>query len=379
MNGRANLKMLILAAGNSPHSKRWVEYFADRGHAVYWVSMVPFTERLNGKVEMYCLGRDSASLVKSVNIILGMKKVKRLAESIRPDLVHVHYAGIYGLLGLATRVRPMIVTAWGSDVLIAGRSLIKRPFVLRTLRSADLVTCDAEHMRVAIKEMGIEHSKVRIIYFGTDTTKFKPHTKSEALQRQFGLHNRPTVISMRNLEPIYDVASLVRAVPHVLRHVPNVVFVIGSTGSEVHSLKTLAHTLGVTENIKFVGTIPNLALSEYFNTADVYVSTSLSDAGLSASAAEAMACGCPVVMTDSGENRFWVKQGEGGFVVPVKDPIALSTRIIYLLQNPSEARKFGSFNRRVILERNNYHVEMAKMEELYLEVVRGYEKGVSRF
>jgi glycosyltransferase involved in cell wall biosynthesis len=109
-----------------------------------------------------------------------------------------------------------------------------------------------------------------------------------------------------------------------------------------------------------VGQLPNEQLPEYLNAADLYVSTSLSDAGLAASTAEAMACGLPVIVTDSAENKLWVREREGGFVIPVQNPQILAEKVIALLQNPSTGKQWGNFNRRVIQERNNYYVEMGR-------------------
>ena len=109
-----------------------------------------------------------------------------------------------GLIGILTGLRPLIITAWGSDVLIAGKSALKKPFIKLSLCSADLVTCDAEHMRQAIMKLGVHEHKIRIIYFGTDISRFCPGSKSETLRRQLGALDRPMIISLRSLEPIYD-------------------------------------------------------------------------------------------------------------------------------------------------------------------------------
>ncbi len=106
---------------------------------------------------------------------------------------------------------------------------------------------------------------------------------------------------------------------------------------------------------------------------DVYVSTSLSDAGLAASTAEAMACGLPVVITDFGDNRKWIEDGESGFIVPLKDPKALAEKIIYLLKNKDIRREFGMRNRKIIEEKNNYYREMEKMENSYIELTGGHK------
>jgi glycosyltransferase involved in cell wall biosynthesis len=181
------------------------------------------------------------------------------------------------------------------------------------------------------------------------------------------------VISLRSLEPVYDLETLIKAVPTVVKKLPQAIFLIAGEGSQREYLESLANNLGIFNNVKFTGSIPNSQLPDYLTTADVYVSTSLSDAGLSASTAEAMACGLPVVITDSGENRRWVKDGEGGFLIPVRDPESLADRILYLLGNEKTRSRFGERNREIIMERNNYLKEMKRMEGLYKKVIASYE------
>jgi glycosyltransferase involved in cell wall biosynthesis len=92
-----------------------------------------------------------------------------------------------------------------------------------------------------------------------------------------------------------------------------------------------------------------------------------------------MACGMPVVITDSGENRNWVKGGENGFIVPVKNPRMLAEKIIYLLRNKDAREKFGNAGRKIIEKRDDYYREMAEMEKLYSSLKnnkRGYLSSI---
>jgi glycosyltransferase involved in cell wall biosynthesis len=98
------------------------------------------------------------------------------------------------------------------------------------------------------------------------------------------------------------------------------------------------------------------------------VSTSLSDAGIAASTAEAMACGLPVVITDFGDNGRWVKNGEGGFLFRPGDHEALAQAIVWLLTHEGARSAFGRVNRTTIEQHNDYEKEMAKMERLYEEL-----------
>jgi len=229
-------------------------------------------------------------------------------------------------------------------------------------------------MKEAIGRIGTVPEKITLINFGVDTSKFSPSEKNEELRAKLGINDSPAVISSRNLEPLYDIESLIKSIPLVLKQIPEPKFVIVGRGSEETRLKELAKSLGVSKNVKFVGFVPNDELPHYLTSMDVYVSTALSDAGLSASTAEAMACGLPVIVTDVADNKKWVEDAVNGFVVPTKHPESLAERITYLLRNEDIRRKFGKINRKIIEERNDYHREMKRMESIYQKLAERYEK-----
>ena len=130
-------------------------------------------------------------------------------------------------------------------------------------------------------------------------------------------------------------------------------------------LKDLVKELKIESSVFFPGFIPNAELPELLNNSDIYISTSLSDAGIAASTAEAMACGVPVVVTDTGENCKWVKNGETGYLVPPSEPLRLAEVIKNMILKPNEIKKVGLAGRKIISDYNDYQTEMAKMENLY--------------
>jgi|SRR3989344_596980 len=342
------MKICFLAGANSVHSYKWVNYFADRGHEVHWIS---FTENNQGQI------KDIAFYQISKPFPFNFFELRKILKTIRPDILHAHYAGVNGFLAALCGVHPFVLTAWGSDVLIAGTSIFKKFFVKYALKKADLITCDAEHMKTAMVKMGVPESKIKIIYFGVDVKKFSPE---QSVQKQSS-----KVISLRSLEPVYNIETLIKAVPVVLKEFSGIKFIIAGKGSEETNLRKLAEDLGVSDSVDFVGLISQDKLPEYLRTSDIYVSTSLSDAGIASSTAEAMACGLSVIITDFGDNGKWVKDGESGFLMPLRDFKFLAEKIIYLLKNPEERLELGSNARKVIKEKNNYYKEMEKMEKLY--------------
>jgi len=354
------MKICFLAGGDSIHSYKWIRYFSDRGHEIHWVSLVPFTQKKIQNAKLY--------LIKG-NLILNIFRVRALIKKIKPDILHAHYAGLNGLLGALSGLHPLVLTAWGSDVLLAARSKIKGPFVKYALKKADLITCDAEHMKEVMIKLGVNNSKIKIINFGIDTKEFYPNSKDEIVIKNLGVSDYKIIISLRSLEPVYDLETLLRAMPSVLKEVPKTYLIIAGEGSQEKELRKLAGDLIITKNIRFIGWIPNEELPKYLRAADVYVSTSLSDGGIAASTAEAMACGLPVIITDVADNKKWVRDGENGFVIPIKNPKILAERIIYFFKNKNIGKKFGEVNRKIIEEKNSYYKEMEKVEETYTRLL----------
>jgi len=363
------MKIFFIASADSIHSFKWVNYFAQMGHDVHWASLEPLI--FNGKMEnIRFYQMKSQEKIFPLSLFIDALRIRCLVRKIKPDIIHAHYAGRNGFLGALTFFHPFVLTAWGSDILISAKSKTKGVAIKFALKKADLITCDAEHMRKAMMELGILSSKINIIYFGIDTKKFCPAQKDTELKKKLRIFDFPAVISSRGLESIYNIETLIEAIPIISKELPETKFIIAGKGSEEKKLKELAKILKVSEKIRFVGWVPNDDLPSYLGTADVYVSTALSDAGIAGSTAEAMACGLPVVITNTGENEKWVKNGEGGYLIPVKNPEILAEKIICLLKNENLRKKFGQINRKIIEERNNYYQEMEKMENIYKELIK---------
>jgi glycosyltransferase involved in cell wall biosynthesis len=280
----------------------------------------------------------------------------------------------YGTFGAYANFHPYVLTAWGSDILVDPSSIYKKFAIKYALKRADLITCDSQHLKENMIKLGTVGQKINIIYFGTDTEKFNPKQRSENIRKNLGVFNAPTIISSKNLEPIYDIDSLIKSVPMVLKKVPAAKFVIAGEGSQKAKLKQLAKSLGVSGSIKFIGFIPSDEFPGYLASADIYVCTSLSDGGLAVATKEAMACELPVVVTDLDVNTKWVENGKNGFVVPLKDPKTLAEKIIYLIEHEEVRRKLGEKGKKLVEEKFEYDTEMIKVENIYEQLINNRKR-----
>ena len=355
------------------HTNRIVRYFSNNGHEVHLITSAQFHEGNIGNSKLHFLKRVGPRtrvvnyMINSLPLLLQFEK---LIEEIKPDIIHAQMITDTALLPAIIGFHPFVVTPWGSDVLTAPReSIIAEKIARYILKKADMITCDAKHIVEPMKQLGADPNKIRFNYFGVDVEEFHPRQRDNKLKEELGVGDSPLIISMRNLLPMYDVESLIKAMPAVLASEPEAKLLVISVGSQYTMLSELTKSLNISDSIKFVGRIKESELPRYIASSDIYVSTSLSDAGLSASTAEAMACELPVIITDFGDNREWVEDGKNGFVIPLKSPEILASRIIYLLQNKEMSKRFGKANRQVIEEENNREKEMESMLHLYEELI----------
>jgi len=360
------MKILYFASGASIHSYRWISYFAKKDHEIFWVSLEDNIFKPISNVNYI----QEKSFFKIVRLLKTFVNIKKIISSFRPDIMHIHSVGMYSLFGLIKTSVPIIVTPWGSDIIYGKNNFFKKFFIKNVLNKSKLITCDAFHMRELIKKFGIVDNKIKNINFGIDTNYFYPHEYDDTIRQKYKLGKKEVVISLRNFEPVYDVATLIKAIPYVLNKLPNTIFVLVGEGAQEIYLKKLASDLGVINSVRFVGFVKNDSLPKLLSSVNLYVSTSLSDAGISASTAEAMACGLPVIITDSGENKLWIEDGKNGFLVPIKNYIILSQKIIERLNNLDETKKIGKIGRYTIQQKNDYFNEMEKMDKLYHQVYK---------
>ena len=356
-----DMKICFFAASNSIHSYRWVKYFAGRGYAVTWVSLCKtIFEPIEGvKYHEITTSKNLISIFRSVVFL------RKILNSEKPDFLHVHYLGIYGLIALLSGFRTIVSTPWGSDILINKKNFLYWILIRAFLKRAKLITCDARHMKDQILEFGVSKNQVEIINFGIDTEQFAPMPTNFQLTKKMKIKDGFTVISMRNFEPVYDLKTFILAMPEVLSKYPYVNFLLIGQGSQEKELKDLVKELKIESSVFFPGFISNVDLPQLLNSSDIYVSTSLSDAGIAASTAEAMACGVPVVITDTGENREWIKNGETGYLIPPSDPFKLAEAIQNMILKPKEIKKVGLAGRKMIFDHNDYRTEMSKVDRLY--------------
>ena len=173
----------------------------------------------------------------------------------------------------------------------------------------------------------------------------------------------PHLIVTRNLEPIYDNATALRAFGEVLAAFPGARLTIAGEGPQRAALQALARELGVAAQVHFAGRLDNARIADLCRSATVLVNPSRVD-NMPNSVLEALASGVPVVSTDVGGVPYIVEHGRSALLVPPADAAAMAAAILRLLREPALAAALAD-NGRAAVRRYEWAAVYPQLRALY--------------
>jgi glycosyltransferase involved in cell wall biosynthesis len=379
------IKVCLIGNPDSIHVQRWARHFAHRGFDVSLLSYYQPRVEFDGNPTVHFVRargpgarRAGARSVATMSRFPGMLRLVTAARlraagfyrelrRINPDVLHAHYVSDYGFLAAMSGRHPLVVTAWGSDLLLDPRqSAITRSLVRWVLSRADLVTYNAAQLGQEARAMGTPPERLLQVVMGVGNEMLDALGTRTVVPAD----REPVILSQRSLErDVYNVDILIKAMPAVLQRVPAARLVIGGDGALRASLEDLARHLDVARAVEFAGTAtwPD-GLAERLGQASVYVSVPSSD-GTSVTLLEAMASGAYPIVSDLPGNREWI-DGEGGTVIPVREVAPLADAIVSALNEPGRRSSAAQHNRELINQRGLWDVNMSRMEKAYRSLAK---------
>jgi glycosyltransferase involved in cell wall biosynthesis len=351
------VRLALLSDGRSGHTRRWAEYFGGCGDALCLITleaprdMPEPVHRLGPKLPLDWLSYS-----------LAVPRARAILRDFAPDLVNAHFLPNYGWMALHLGLRPWVLSTWGSDVLVnPQRSALHRWRARRVLRAADLVTSDAAMLSDAARALAGQDLPLLTAPMGVD---------ADWLAVGVGAGERePVVFHDRNLEPVYDLPTVLRGLAGFFPLFPEWRARLAGEGSQARELQLLARRLGIAERVSFLGRLDRDGLMAELGRAELYLSASLSDS-TSVSLLEAMAAGAYPVLSDIPANREWIPAPPEAQYFACGDAADLSRALCAALALPAAARTAArEHNRGVIAERALWRDNMARVREAFLALV----------
>jgi glycosyltransferase involved in cell wall biosynthesis len=214
--------------------------------------------------------------------------------------------------------------------------------------TADLVIVISEATRRdVIAHLGLARDRIRLIYPGVDPA-FRPVADRGALKQLLasrGLAPGEYILFVGTIEPRKNLLRLVEAYRQLRRgrsHVPRLVLA-GAPGWGYQPVFERVAALGLSKSVVFLGHVPDPLLPALYSGAIVFVYPSLYE-GFGLPVLEAMACGTPVVTSDT--SSLPEVAGDAGVLVDPADVEALANALRTLLEDPDRRAALSADGRR---------------------------------
>lgn len=375
------MKICYLANAASIHTVRWVKYFADNGHEVHLISPTSFGGSHVEDVKLHVLKKICPQIriiSYVINLLPYVIQARRLLKRVKPDIVHAHYITHCGFWGALTGFHPYVLSAWGSDILIAPKkSKIVRLIVKFALNKANFVSTTSQYLKAYLhKEFNLPQHKVGALPWGVELRIFHKgyETKVKELRVNLGVDDSNfVVLSPRHLESHYRIGYIVQAMPYILARYPNVILILlkgAAKNKEYESqMNNLVKELGVAKNIRSIPEeLKPEEMAALYNVSDALISIPKSDQ-FSSCIQEGMACGIIPIVGDLEVYHQYLTDSENSFFINAENSEQIAQKIIYCIEHPELKERFYKINRKIIEEKEDWNKNAQKMEELYMSLL----------
>lgn len=280
-------------------------------------------------------------------IAWNLREVMLPFELTEADAVFTPLSALFPLTARVRRL-PVVVVNYGLCLIHERAGAARRRLLAANLKAAHAVVCLGESQRVQlIAQAGLDPARVHTVRLGIDHAWFRPQPGPEASGGTVA--PEPAVLAVgkdlaRDYRTLVDAVTPLGARTHIAGYRRNV------TGLDLPA--------GIT-----AGDMPIGELRDAYARAGCVVVPQFRDGypygseggGLTAML-EAMAMGRPLVVSDRGIMRDYVRDGVEALVVPPEDPAALSEAIGRILGDPQLAARLGAAARaRVEAELTSAH------------------------
>ena len=296
------------------------------------------------------------------------------------DIVHTHYHPGVFVGNVANKVlgKPHVFTYHGFAPVRIWRDPRQKlkmidhrigTFFALHLKVNRVITVSHYLKSELTKNYKIDESLIEVIYNGIDVGRFNPNVRGDEIKQRYKLDNKPTVLYLGRLAPYKGVQFLMRAVPLVLREVPNAKFLFaGSMRYDMLNLHGMAKSLGVEGSVIFTGFVPSRLVPKLYACCDVFCYPSLWE-GFGLTPGEAEASGKPVVAFDTCAIPEVIENGRTGLLVEPRNYTQLASAIVSLLKDENLRRKMGLEAKRRVLRLFSWDKSVNQTLKLYEEVL----------
>ncbi len=351
---------------------------SNRGHEITvcstYLGNSPMKEKASDRISFAYHRAWVEGLFFSPSLAIDLAKLK-ISDF---DIVHVvncrNFPSNIGLLRSIITGRRIVFSANGT--LLAYRhvphggftrtvgNVIQDGFLKSVVSKVTAALAVSNEEKLHYKAFGINSEKITVVGNGIDTNTFKPGYSD--FKSTISANDSFVVAYVGRLDPIKGLTVLMRAFQQILKSGKNFRLVlIGPDFGMKSSLLTQAREMGVERKVSVLGPMSPEKLVFAYRGVDVVVLPSYFEM-FGMSALEAMACGTPVVGSDTGGLRELIENGKSGFLVPPGNPSLLAANILQLANSKNRL----SFGENAVKAARRYDIRTvtSRIEDVFVRI-----------
>jgi len=352
---------------------------------------------LNGKIEltMVCFmegpfAQEARELEIPTVVLPGhniprvLRTLKRMILDGKYDIIHCHGARGNMMGALLRRLTGLpVITTVHSDYRLdyMGRFFSRLTYgTINTiaLRILDYRIGVSDAMVDLLISRGFDPNKLFSIYNGLDFSPRPVAMNRAEFFRLVGLNadeSNVVVGIAARLNPVKDIATLIRAFAIAYAQRPELRLLIAGDGEQMAELKSLAANLGVASKVCFAGWLSDV--DSFYHAIDINTLTSLSET-FPYSLTEGARAGLPTIASRVGGVPYLIDHGANGLLFEAGNADALAAHMVTLAADPALRKRLGSNLYQKAKQLYSLDATVARQMEIYQAVLRRSARSAQR-
>jgi N-acetyl-alpha-D-glucosaminyl L-malate synthase BshA len=271
-------------------------------------------------------------------------KLVDMVKLYKIDVLHVHYAIPHAYAGYMAKQMladegihiPMVTTLHGTDITLVGNHPFYKPAVSFSINKSDVVTSVSQNLKDDTYRLFDITNDIVVIPNFIELFKENSQENNPCQRALMATENEKIVTHISNFRKVKRIKDVVKIFNEIQKEVPSKLMMVGE-GPEKEQAENLCQQLGIQHKVIFFGN--SNEIDKILRFSDLFLLPSETESfGLAA--LEAMACGVPVISSNSGGLPEVNKDGYSGYLSDVGNVKKMSRDAILLLTNEELLKQF---------------------------------------
>ncbi|MBY8961391.1 N-acetyl-alpha-D-glucosaminyl L-malate synthase BshA [Flavobacterium sp. D11R37] len=289
------------------------------------------------------------------------------------ELLHVHYAIPHAYAGYMAKKMlkeqgikiPMVTTLHGTDITLVGNHPTYKPAVSFSINHSDIVTSVSQNLKDETYRLFDINRDITVIPNFIEIDKKKTDITSECHRSMMATETQKIVTHISNFREVKRIPDVIKIFNRIQKVMPAKLMMVGD-GPEKAPAERLCRDLGITDKVIFFGNSSEIDKILCFT--DLFLLPSQTESfGLAA--LEAMACGVPVISSNTGGLPEVNREGFSGYLGNVGDVDYMAQKAISILSDDNVLYQFKS-NALKVAQEFDIHQVMPMYENLYRKALK---------